>query len=288
MWEELTTAVAAHGVAIKLETRRRVSGGSINEAWRVDSDAGALFVKFNDVARHDMFVAEAEGLAELVQAGSVRVPEVICTGIGSDRSFLVLWYIALQPGGGAAAARLGTQLAQLHGCRGKSFGWHRDNTIGSTPQINTVTQDWVAFFGRWRLGYQLDLARRAGAGRLADLGAELKQNLPGFFAGLTIEPALLHGDLWGGNWGSCDGQPVIFDPAVYYGDPESDIAMTTLFGGFPGEFYDAYRAQRPDQPGGSQRRELYRLYHVLNHFNLFGGGYAAQAEQMIRSLLSQI
>ena len=279
MWDAVTAAVEAQGVRIDPASRQRVSGGSINEAWRVDSDNGALFVKLNDAGRYDMFVAEAEGLSELAQADAVRVPDVICSGAGSERSFLVLEFIALQSGSSTAARRLGTGLAQLHAYRGKAFGWHRDNTIGSTPQINTATADWVAFFGRWRLGYQLDLARRAGAGRLADLGAKLCEKLPRFFAGVTIEPALLHGDLWGGNWGSCDDQPVIFDPAVYYGDPESDIAMTTLFGGFPREFYDAYRAGRPDQPGGSQRRELYRLYHVLNHYNLFGGGYAAQAEQ---------
>ncbi|MDH3646538.1 MAG: fructosamine kinase family protein [Gammaproteobacteria bacterium] len=287
VWDGVVSAAADHGVSVTADTARPLRGGSINAAWRVNSNAGTLFVKFNDAGRHDMFVAEAAGLAELAQANAVRVPDVICTGAVAKKSFLLLEFIELQAGRNTAARRLGSALASLHACQAKEFGWNRDNTIGTTTQINTPDKDWVSFFWRRRLAYQLDLARSAGARRLADLGVRLNERMPLFFSGVTVTPALLHGDLWGGNWASCDDQPVIFDPAVYYGDPESDIAMTSLFGGFPPAFYDAYRAQRPDQPGGEQRRELYRLYHVLNHFNLFGGGYAAQAERMIKALLKE-
>ncbi len=282
MWDDLL----ACGIAVVPDSARRVGGGSINDAWVVDSDSGRLFVKFNAASRHDMFAAEAEGLAALAAARAVRVPRAIGTGAGAQRAFLALEYLDLDRGDTAAARQLGTALARLHACRGPAFGWHRDNTIGSTPQINAWEEQWPVFFQRHRLGFQLDLAARAGATALARLGRRLTAQLDRFFAGVTIPPALLHGDLWGGNWGACSGEPVIFDPAVYYGDPESDIAMTTLFGGFPREFYDAYRAVRPDAAGGRQRRELYRLYHVLNHFNLFGGGYGAQAERMIGGLLA--
>lgn len=287
MWDDVIDRTAEQGVRIRSDTAQRIGGGSINEAWRVEANSGPLFVKFNSAQRYEMFAAEAEGLQELSQAGPIRVPDVICVGAGGYKSFLVLEYLELQNADAVVAGKLGACLGRLHDYRGKAFGWHRDNTIGATPQINTPSQDWVSFFHTWRLQYQLKLARKAGAGRLADAGDRLCENLPHFFAGTRIEPVLLHGDLWGGNWASCDNEPVLFDPAVYYGDAESDIAMTRLFGGFPDSFYAAYREQHPDQPGGRQRRELYRLYHVLNHYNLFGGGYAAQAERMIAALLAE-
>ncbi|MDH3587788.1 MAG: fructosamine kinase family protein [Gammaproteobacteria bacterium] len=286
MWKAAVAAARKEGVDIVADSARSIAGGSINDAWRVNSDIGPLFVKFNDSAMHEMFAAEAAGLQELAQTNSIRVPRVICSGCDNSWSFLILEYIAFDRSDNEAGRLLGLQLAQLHGCHSEAFGWFRDNTIGSTPQINTQTDDWIEFFGQHRLGFQLELASRRGGARLAKSGAQLCEQLDRFFAGITIEPALLHGDLWGGNWGVCKGQPVIFDPAVYYGDSETDIAMTTLFGGFPQSFYTTYREELPDKPGGRQRRELYRLYHVLNHYNLFGGGYGAQAERMIGALLA--
>ncbi|MBT8137090.1 MAG: fructosamine kinase family protein [Gammaproteobacteria bacterium] len=277
-------AAGQRGIEVHPGSARRVAGGSINEAWRIDTSAGWWFVKFNTADRYDMFLAEAEGMAELHEANAVRVPRVECSGRDQDRAFLALEFVELSGGNNAAATRLGGALAQLHNLQRDYFGWHRDNTIGSTPQINTRCTDWVEFFRRHRLDFQLQLAARRGATRLAQSGARLSAQLERFFDGATIRPALLHGDLWGGNWGACGDEPVLFDPAVFYGDAESDIAMTELFGGFPREFYAAYRQQRPDQPGGAQRRELYRLYHVLNHYNLFGGGYGAQAGGMIEAL----
>ncbi|MEO1204570.1 MAG: fructosamine kinase family protein, partial [Pseudomonadota bacterium] len=154
------------------------------------------------------------------------------------------------------------------------------------PQRNPWTDEWLTFFAEHRLGYQLELAARNGyVGELETLGAALAARLPELLEGHAPEPSLLHGDLWGGNWGVADGEPVIFDPAVYFGDSETDIAMTQLFGGFGRTFYEAYFERRPPGEGSATRLELYQLYHVLNHLNLFGSGYLGQAITLMRSLL---
>ena len=182
--------------------------------------------------------------------------------------------------------RLGEQLAQLHRTTKDRFGWHRDNTIGLTPQHNDWSDDWVAFYREHRLGFQLRLAAEHGfTGQLQEKGAQLLKRLPVYFDDHRPRPSLLHGDLWGGNWASCDGEPVIFDPAVYYGDPETDLAMTRLFGGFGTAFYEAYEANAPLADGHRERCDLYQLYHVLNHLNLFGSAYLGRAQDLIRKLL---
>lgn len=185
---------------------------------------------------------------------------------------------------------LGHQLAALHRQPRPYFGWHRDNAIGSTPQLNGRHDDWIEFWRERRLGFQLDLAGRNGhCGSLQRQGEQLRARLAGLFEGYRPTPALLHGDLWSGNAASiADGQPVIFDPAVYYGDREADLAMTELFGGFPERFYAAYREALPLEAGYASRRTLYNLYHALNHLNLFGSGYRAQAEGMIAQLLAEL
>jgi fructosamine-3-kinase len=189
-----------------------------------------------------------------------------------------------------AGERLGQALAALHRITAPEFGWHRDNVIGATPQPNDPHSDWASFYRDMRLAPQLRLASRNGAPeRLLKAGQKLMDGVERFFADYTPSPSLLHGDLWGGNWSALtDGTPVLFDPAVYYGDREADIAMTKLFGGFPESFYIAYGEAWPLDNGHIERVELYKLYHVLNHFNLFGGGYVAQAEGMLSRLLGQI
>ncbi len=169
------------------------------------------------------------------------------------------------------------------------FGFSQDNFIGTTPQPNAWANDWITFWREQRLGFQLQLAEQNGyGGKLQTLGEKLLGALPLFFTGYTPQPSLLHGDLWGGNHAFlADGTPVVFDPAPYYGDRECDIAMTELFGGYPTDFYAAYRAAYPLDVGYATRRDLYNLYHILNHANLFGGGYAKQAEQMMQSLLAE-
>lgn len=237
-----------------------------------------------------MFAAEADGLVALAAAGAVRVPTPLCHGVADGYAFLALEYLALGSASGAAQEQLGRQLATLHRVTQPQFGWHRDNTIGSTPQLNAPTDHWPEFLRERRLRFQLQLAARQAAGRPAiALGEQLLVQLDGFFAGYRPRPSLLHGDLWSGNAAqTIDGDPAIFDPAVYFGDRETDVAMTELFGGFSTRFYGAYREAWPLDPGYGVRRDLYNLYHVLNHANLFGGGYWSQAERMMERLLAEI
>lgn len=264
------------------ETPRPVSGGDISAAWRV----GNVFLKTGPESSYDMFSAEAEGLGELAAAEAVRVPRVLACNTVSGTAFIALEWLSLDRPTRDAEARLGEQLATMHEATTDRFGWHRDNTIGLTPQHNNWEDDWVEFFRNHRLQFQLDLAAHNGfTGSLQTSGAQLLRRLPIFFENYAPRPALLHGDLWGGNWASCNGVPVIFDPAVYYGDPESDLAMTRLFGGFGPAFYEAYDLHTPPASGSHDRSKLYQLYHVLNHLNLFGTAYYGRAQELINSLL---
>jgi protein-ribulosamine 3-kinase len=289
--EELATLIGvALGTTLSPRPAARVHGGSINESWRWESRQGPLFVKVAAAAQSPMFAAEAAGLEELRAAAAVRVPRVLGCGAGVAHSWLALEWLELGGADGAAEARLGTQLALQHRKVTGAFGWSQDNTIGSTPQINTPCQDWVDFWREQRLRYQLELAARNGHGaRLARCGDRLLDRLDGFFADYRPAASLLHGDLWGGNWGvDRDGGPVIFDPAVYYGDREADLAMTRLFGGYGPNFYAAYEAAWPLDAGAASRARLYNLYHILNHLNLFGGGYLRQALETVESLNAQL
>lgn len=265
-----------------------IGGGSINQAFRLESASGAhYFVKLNSAAKLGMFEAEQAGLAALSATGTIRVPHPIACGTAGKHAFLILEYLALQPHG--HARKLGEQLAALHRATAPEFGWQRDNTLGDTPQPNRWTTEWITFWRAQRLGHQLKLAKRNGYGYLLPLGEKLLENLPAFFGGYQPQPSLLHGDLWGGNHAYLpDGTPVVFDPAPYYGDRETDLAMTELFGGYSADFYAAYRAHWPLDTGYSHRKELYNLYHILNHANLFGGGYARQAESMMQRLLAAV
>jgi len=268
-----------------------VHGGSINHCVRWDSDAGPVFVKIATADRSDMLESEAAGLRELAATATVRVPRVLATVVAGREAALAIEWLDLQPPSRAGEATLGRQLAALHGTTGRDFGWHRDNTIGSTPQVNAPTTDWPMFYAEHRLGVQLRLARNRGLdARVVERGHRLAAACAAFFATYRPEPSLLHGDLWGGNWAALrnTGAPVIFDPAVYYGDRETDLAMTRLFGGFGPAFYAAYEEAWPLDAGATTRRTLYDLYHVLNHYNLFGGGYGAQAAGMIDRLLAEL
>jgi fructosamine-3-kinase len=281
---------AATGLRIRAAPAALAAGGGFASCQRWDSDGGPVFVKVAPIARAAMLEAEAAGLRALAAAGAVRVPAVLGFGTTGAQSFLALEWVDFHPATARAEALLGEQLARLHRGSAAGFGWHRDNTIGATPQHNDWTADWLDFFARHRLGFQLDLAERTGhGGRWLDRGRRLCEQLRGFFGGYGPQPSLLHGDLWGGNWAAdAGGAPVIFDPAVYYGDREADLAMTHLFGGFGRVFYDAYQSAWPLDPGADTRRDLYNLYHVLNHLNLFGGGYRAQAATMIERLLASV
>ncbi|MEO8629320.1 MAG: fructosamine kinase family protein [Betaproteobacteria bacterium] len=281
----------AVGTPLTITSAEPLGGGCINEGFRLRTSRQQYFVKFNRSDRLRMFDAEAAGLSQLAATKCIRVPQPVCASSTSDFAWLVLEFVPFSSGGldSATASRLGTQLAALHRCSHNSFGWSRDNTIGSTTQINTPESDWIVFWREHRLRFQLELVgRSAETETLRRSAARLLDRLPGFFADYHPAPSLLHGDLWGGNAAvMADGEPVLFDPAVYYGDREADLAMTELFGGFPPAFYTAYRDAWPLDRGYAQRRDLYNLYHVLNHLNLFGGSYLHQAERMIDGLLGR-
>lgn len=291
LWQAIAETIsAATSEPFRITHRESIGGGCINHACRISDGDRTYFVKLNHAGSLEMFEAEFAGLQALREPGALRIPQPVCTGTAGDKAFLVLEYLDLHRPEGNSARALGSGLAALHRTTRERFGWHRDNTIGSTPQPNREESDWVTFWRDHRLGFQLELAARKGAGRgVVRKGEALLERCGALFQDYTPTPSLLHGDLWGGNWSvDRDGNPVLFDPAVYFGDRETDIAMTELFGGFPAPFYRAYNEAWPLDPGYRQRRDLYNLYHILNHFNLFGGGYLSQAEQMIDRLLSRI
>jgi protein-ribulosamine 3-kinase len=250
-----------------------VSGGCIHRCYRATRNGRRLFLKINDARLADAFAAEADGLRALRAAGCTA-PEPLEHGVAGGEAFLLMESLELGTRGDFAP--LGRMLAGVHQTTGARFGWRRDNYIGSTPQLNHESSNWQTFWREQRLEPQLALARKNGfridAANVCDL-----------LNGHQPRPALVHGDLWSGNAGFlADGTPVLFDPAVYYGDAEVDLAMTELFGGFPPAFYSAYG---PLPAGYETRKHLYNLYHLLNHLNLFGAGYLAQVERTLGLLL---
>jgi protein-ribulosamine 3-kinase len=280
----------ATGAAFVIEACTPVEGGCIHRCYKLAGRGRAFFVKINAPERHPMFEAEAAGLAEMAATATVRVPAPVACGSADEAAWLVLEHIDFGEALNGSMTRLGEQLAALHRVTARQFGWRMDNTIGSTPQINTLNRDWIAFWREQRLGYQLTLAADNGAPKtLLAKGARLAERVDALFNGYAVKPALLHGDLWGGNAGfDRAGAPLVFDPAVYYGDREADVAMTELFGGFSAEFYAAYRGAYALDAGYAVRKQLYNLYHVFNHFNLFGGAYADQAQTLIERLLAEV
>jgi len=285
-WRTLLPALREHDIDVSdRDMPRPVGGGGISAAWRVRSNDHSVFLKTGPASAYEMFAAEAEGLRELAKADAILVPAVLGCVQSSSESILALEWIDFDLPDPASEALLGRQLAKQHRYVSDRFGWHRDNTIGSTPQRNLWNDDWIDFLREDRLAFQLDLAAHKGfTGELQQEGRSLLAGLGRFFDGYWPEPSLLHGDLWGGNWAASSGQPVIFDPAVYYGDRESDLAMSKLFGGFGAAFYRAYEASWPLAAGSEQRIMLYQLYHVLNHLNLFGRTYLGRALDLIKAL----
>ena len=283
MWNAIAKRISERtGAAFRLANARPVGGGCINEAYRLDGDGGPFFAKLNRADALEMFEAEADGLCDIADTGTIRVPNPVCHGTNGDRAYLVLEHIEL--GHTGSQAELGRRLAKLHAVPQASFGWRRDNTIGSTPQLNPTSNNWVAFLREHRLDFQCRLAKRNGL-RL-DGANELLGQLDGFFAGYEPRPSLLHGDLWSGNVAfGPGGEPVIFDPATYCGDREAEFGLAEMFGGFGSDFWEAYKAEWPLDAGYPTRKQLYRLYHTLNHFNLFGGGYGSEAEGIVGRLL---
>ena len=293
IWHSIGSAISARADrTFALANVRAVSGGCVNNTVVIDDCNGRnFFVKLNTANYADMFAAEADGLHALSGTKTLRTPAPVCFGSNDQYAWLVLEYLGkLQSRSNGSWNLAGRELALMHQSRGKQYGWHRDNTIGSTPQINTCSESWVEFLRQQRIGYQLDLADRNGhRGRLLTRGHRLLDELPTLFTDYTPDVSLLHGDLWSGNIGFVEnGEPVVFDPAVYYGDRETDIAMTELFGGFADEFYRGYEDVWPLDRGYRDRKHIYNLYHLLNHLNLFGTSYLRQCELLIDRVLAQL
>lgn len=266
-----------------------VSGGCINQAVIMHFADSQWFVKLNAANRLEMLEAEKNGLEELRKSDAFIVPEPLGTGLSKGQCFLVMEAITFGQPKPNSSVLAGRALAQLHEVTAERYGWWRDNTIGSTNQANQYSDSWLQFFSDQRLAYQLKLAASNGyTGDLQRSGDALLLNLDKI---IDHEPeaSLLHGDLWGGNMAYCqNGQPIIFDPAVYYGDAEADLAMTELFGGFDQNFYAAYRELRKVSETYSIRKKLYNVYHIINHLNMFGGAYLSQSQQMMDDLLADI
>lgn len=263
-----------------------VSGGSINEAARLDiEELGPAFLKWNRTADPDMFEKEVTGLKLLGDAGTeLRVPDVILQGTVEDSTgYLLLEFIEDGRPGNQSAQHFGKELSVLHKNRSKSFGLDEDNYIGRLPQSNNRHNDWINFFIDERMEPQLQMALKSGKFGSSITGAfnSMYRKLEEIFP--EDEPSLLHGDLWGGNFFyDTKGTAVIYDPAVYYGHREIELAFTHLFGGFSSAFYEAYDEAFPIEPGFEQRKDIYNLYPLLVHTNLFGGSYARQVEGIVK------
>lgn len=290
-WRKISAAIStALDIEFYPQDIKIQSGGCINESVVLyGTDELAFFIKLNHADLAEMFAAEAEGLEQLRQAQAIRIPKPICHGMSNpQQAFLAIEYIKLS--GRIDATRFGQQLARMHQYTENHFGWYRDNNLGSTPQPNDWYDDWVTFFRKQRLEHQINIAQKQGrATAMVRSVKRLIEHLPEFFRDYTPQPSLLHGDLWSGNWGADqDNNPVIYDPAVYFGDREADLAMMELFGSPGRDFFEAYNDVWPIDSGYAVRRDLYNLYHLINHYNLFGGGYASQAEQVAQRLVDQL
>ena len=260
-----------------------VTGGCISEAWQVRTAEKTVFVKLSKGLLVGMLAAEAGGLHELAQSGAIRVPEVIRL----TEDFLILEFIptAINPPTDFWS-KLGWQLANLHAYSQKIPGFHKDNFIGRSPQKNYCTGSWKEFFWQRRLLPQWEMALQRGIPNTIKLHWQQLEILwPAPLEGSSPLASLLHGDLWSCNVLVCNnGDPVVIDPAVYYGDAEADLSLTYLFGGFPTSFYQAYHEIRPKCEGFARRQKVYQLYHLLNHFNLFGNSYTQSVESCLREI----
>ena len=289
----------AGGAEATVRSSQPVGGGCIHRAESVElADGRRFFVKSNPAAPANIFEREAEGLAALAATETIRVPRAIGSHRGEGTAFLVLEAIeggARRPDFSETFGRLFCQLHRAHRHRAvaegdpagrvERFGFDHDNHLGATEQPNTWTEDWCQFWRSHRLGHQLALARRRGLSdpTLERLGDRLLERLDQLIAEPEEPPCLLHGDLWSGNYMADEqGDPVLIDPAVYYGRREADLAMTHLFGGFDTRFYAAYEELWPLEPGSRERLEIYKLYHLLNHLNLFGRGYRDGCVSILR------
>ncbi len=272
---------------IEIKSASPVSGGDISSAFMLTANRERYFMKVNSQSAYPlMFERESEGLAAIRQSQTVAVPRVILHGVFEDNAFLVLAWVETGSKSSKALAVLGQQLAAMHCCTASHYGFEHDNYMGSLPQRNTKHINWADFFINERLQPMVQIAidRNQLTTRQASLFDSLYARLPQLFD--EEQPALLHGDLWGGNYlVDTESKPYLIDPAVSYGHREFDLAMTTLFGGFSFDFYAAYQEAYPLAPGWQQRTALWNLYPLLLHLNLFGSSYLSQVMDSVNMYL---
>jgi len=269
---------------------QRCSGGCIHDSnvWTFPNGE-RFFVKFSNKALGpSMLTAEFRALELIANSHTVRCPKPIFADTVPNEGFvLVMEYLELQQLDSKSGERLGHHLALLHKSGHCCYGFESDNFIGATPQVNTPCNDWAAFFWENRILFQIELARKNHY-RVLDSLSDLEFAVKHLLKDQLLNPSLLHGDLWGGNAAALpDGTPVVFDPASYYGAPETDLTFTEVFGGFPQSFYHAYQDISALNPGYSERKIVYNLYHYLNHLNLFGSSYLGTCDQIIKHLLNR-
>ncbi len=268
----------------KITSISGVGGGSINHAYHLKTKHGDFFVKYNSASRFPvMFSKESKGLQLLSEPGIISVPKVLLFDEDDEHAFLLLEFIKSAREANDFWDDFGEKLAALHNVKAEKFGLDHDNYMGSLHQHNNFHKDWIEFFIMERLERQIKLARENGSVGRADVLAfeRLYKKLDDIFP--PTRPSLLHGDLWSGNFMvNSSGQACLIDPAVYYGHPEIDIAMTTLFGGFSNRFYEAYMRHKPLEKGWHDRLPIYNLYPLMVHVNLFGGGYLGSVQQTLR------
>lgn len=272
-----------------VQTPSQSPSGVLNQCFTCETDKGRFFIKCQHGEEAlDMYAAEATALELINSFEIIRVPVPSYYGYVKEECFLIMECIELLPHNSHSLSLLGEKMATLHKeATALQFGFEIDNTIGTTPQPNEWCEDWVQFFSEKRLGYLLQLIEQQYQDlEVHLLGEELLKTLPNFFEGLTITPSLLHGDLWSGNTGRDHReQPVIFDPASYFGHHEADLSIAKMFGGLGSPFFDAYHAIIPKEAGFEERSSLYQLYHYLNHYLLFGPSYRGSCLTIMQKLI---
>ncbi len=274
---------------VKIQSSGSIGGGCINHASKIDTNVGRFFLKWNANCAADIFLREAESLTELKKASdnNLLIPKVyVSKEVGSTPGFLVQEYLPPAYSNSNSNEKLGRGLAVLHQFKNKNFGFYNNNYCGATIQNNSWLNNWVEFFRDNRLRFLLNLIQNERP--LPPSEIKVYEKLLNRISKLIPEkcdPVLIHGDLWSGNFMISENGPALIDPAAYYADREMEFAIITMFGGFSQRFFDGYNEVNPLPADWKQRNNLYKLYHILNHYYLFGGGYQSQALSVAKSFL---
>ncbi len=280
--------ILAHHISSKIKVLQSqfVSGGCINTTMKVTTNQGVFFVKLNGKKEQDLFEKEVLGLKFLTSQSSLYIPGILGSGTSEDNVYLILEWIEKGPPNPGFWEVFGQKLAQQHQVSSPQFGLDHDNHIGRLPQSNKAHRLWSEFFIHERLVPQLELAKQS-----RHIESKLIQQFERLYSKLDElvpkEPtALLHGDLWSGNFMcASNGEPYVFDPAIHFGHRETELAFTTLFGGFDQYFYESYREYFPLEPGFDDRIDLHNLYPLLVHVNLFGPSYLSGIKQTLKRFI---